>query len=65
MDAVLNAADREISELNEVNGEGNTIYIDHREGRSTLPGYLQGLGFQTQTHPTPMWRHSTVGTNPR
>ena len=48
MDAVLNAADREISELNEVNGEGNTIHIDHREGRSTLPSYLQGLGFHTR-----------------
>ena len=48
MEAVLNAADREISELNEVKGEGTTIHIDHREGRSTLPGYLQGLGFHTR-----------------
>ena len=46
MEAVLNAADREISELSDVNGQGTTILIDHREGRSTLPGYLQGLGFQ-------------------
>ncbi|MGB0236143.1 MAG: helicase-related protein [Poseidonia sp.] len=48
VEAVLNAADREISELNEVKGEGTIIHIDHREGRSTLPGYLQGLGFQTR-----------------
>ena len=47
VEAVLNAADREIINLNEVDGQENTIYIDHREGRSTLPGYLQGLGFQT------------------
>ena len=47
VEAVLNAADREIIDLNEVDGQANTIYIDHREGRSTLPGYLQGLGFQT------------------
>ena len=47
IEAVLNAADREINDLNEVDGQANTIYIDHREGRSTLPGHLQGLGFQT------------------
>lgn len=47
VEAVLNAADREIISLNEVDGQENTIYIDHREARSTLPGYLQGLGFQT------------------
>ena len=46
VEAVLNAADREISDLSDVNGQGTTIFIDHREGRSTLPGYLQGLGFQ-------------------
>ena len=47
VEAVLNAADREISELNELQGGGNIVYIDHREGRSTLPAYLQGLGFET------------------
>ena len=46
VEAVLNAADREINQLNEVNGDGAIIHIDHREGRSTLPGYLQGLGFR-------------------
>ena len=44
---VLNAAEEEISDLNEIDGEGDTVYIDHRESRSTLPGYLNGLGFQT------------------
>ena len=47
VEAVLNAADREIMNLNEVDGNEDTIYIDHREGQSTLPGYLQGLGFRT------------------
>lgn len=44
---VLNAAEEEISDLNEINGHGDVVYIDHRESRSTLPGYLNGLGFQT------------------
>jgi len=44
---VLNAADREIVSLNTVHGNGKTIQIDHREGKSTLPGYLSGLGFKT------------------
>ena len=48
VEAVLNAADQEIVKLNEIDGRQNLILIDHREGRSTLPGYLQGLGFQTQ-----------------
>ena len=47
VEAVLNATDREISDLNDIHGDGNTVYIDHREGRSTLPAYLQGLGFET------------------
>ena len=42
---VLNAADREIVSLNSVQGNGKSIQIDHREGKSTLPGYLSGLGF--------------------
>ena len=31
VEAVLNAADREIISLNEVDGQENTIYIDHRD----------------------------------
>ena len=48
IEAVLNAADQAIVELSDVNGQGKTVMIDHREGRSTLPAYLQGLGFQTK-----------------
>ena len=48
IDAVLNAADQAIVELSDVNGQGKTVMIDHREGRSTLPAYLQGLGFETK-----------------
>ena len=44
---ILNAADREIVSLNTVNGRGRSVQIDHREGKSTLPGYLSGLGFNT------------------
>ena len=39
--------DLEIDDLNEIEGDGTIVYIDHREGRSTLPAYLQGLGFET------------------
>ena len=48
IEAVLNAADRAIVDLSDVKGCGKTVIIDHREGRSTLPGYLQGLGFETR-----------------
>jgi Fanconi anemia group M protein len=44
---VLNAAEEEIQSLNTIDGDGHTIYIDHREANSTLPGYLNGLGFST------------------
>lgn len=47
MDVVLNAADEEIKSLNEVRGAGEVVYVDHRESRSTLPTYLNGLGFET------------------
>ena len=47
VEAVLNASDLEIDDLNEIEGDGTIVYIDHREGRSTLPAYLQGLGFET------------------
>ncbi len=47
MDVVLNAAEEEIASLSDVRGQGEVIYIDHREARSTLPSYLKGLGFKT------------------
>ena len=47
---VLNAAEEEIEAVG-VRGEGAGIAIDHREGQSTLPGYLKSLGFNiTLTH---------------
>ena len=47
MESALRAADDEIVQVSDVDGQARTVYIDHRESRSTLPGYLQGLGFQT------------------
>lgn len=47
IDVVLNAAEEEIKTLSDVYGKGERVFIDHREARSTLPGYLNGLGFQT------------------
>jgi Fanconi anemia group M protein len=47
MAVVLNAADEEIKSLSDVRGEGEVVFIDHRESRSTLPSYLNGLGLKT------------------
>ena len=47
MEVVLNAAEEEIKSLSDVRGDGEVVLIDHRESRSTLPGYLNGLGFKT------------------
>ncbi|MGA0240078.1 MAG: ERCC4 domain-containing protein [Poseidonia sp.] len=47
---VLNAAEQEIESLG-LQGDNKTIAIDHREGKSTLPGHLKSLGFNvTLTH---------------
>jgi len=47
---VLNAAEEEIESLG-LRGEEAVIAFDHREGKSTLPGYLKSLGFAvTLTH---------------
>ena len=45
---VLNAAEQEIESLSDVRGDNEVVLIDHREARSTLPTYLNGLGFQTK-----------------
>ncbi|RJU96913.1 MAG: hypothetical protein DWC10_05740 [Candidatus Poseidoniales archaeon] len=44
---VLDAANKEIESLNRLKGGNKTIHIDHREANSTLPAYLNGLGFNT------------------
>ena len=48
LQAVLNAATKEMTDMNTIDSADKTIKIDHREGNSTLPGYLQGLGFTTE-----------------
>ncbi len=47
MEVVLNAAEEEVKALSDVRGRGQVVFIDHREARSTLPSYLNGLGFKT------------------
>ena len=46
--AVLNAASKEMTDMNTTKGANKTIQIDHREVNSTLPAYLHGLGFNTE-----------------
>ncbi len=51
LNVVMDATVREMESFNTLKGSRTTVLIDRREGNSTLPGYLNGLGFRTEfTH---------------
>ena len=48
---VLNATNAVMDTLNEAAGEGQEVWVDHREGNSTLPALLMSLGLKVKlTH---------------
>ena len=48
---ILNATNGLLDEINEASGDGREVWVDHREGNSTLPALLMSLGLNVNlTH---------------
>ena len=48
---ILDATNAVLDEMNEASGDGREVLVDHREGNSTLPALLMGLGMTVRlTH---------------